>query len=129
VEYECSYNPNLNAVEAATSGTADVTALIELVHRISALCDQQRSANILVDHSQVDATPLTMRDVETLSRTMVACKETFQGRKCAHVVAKDLQFGLVRAWEAMIEIHGLTELETGLFTDRGEAIAWVRPAA
>jgi len=125
VEYECIYNPDLNAVEASTHGMADPTVLIAMVHRIAALCGQHASANVLVDHSDIDATPLTMRDVETLSRTTVAC-ETFQGRKCAHLVARDLQFGLVRAWETMIEIHGLTELETGLFTDRTEAIAWVK---
>jgi hypothetical protein len=34
---------------------------------------------------------------------------------CAHVVAKDIQFGLVRAWEIMIELAGVTDLRTMVF--------------
>ncbi len=97
---------------------ADITALIEMLHRIAELCGQEKSANILVDHSELDASHLTMNNIDTLSRITVSLKDTFRKRKCAHVVAEDLQFGLVRAWEIMVEIKGFTDMETRLFKNR-----------
>ena len=120
MKYECIYNPNLNTIEVSTHGLADMTALIAMVYRIAEICGQQKSANILVDHSELDVSLLAMSNIETLSHTIVSLKDTFKMRKCAHVVVKDSQFGLVRAWEIMVGIKGFTDIETGLFKIRIE---------
>jgi hypothetical protein len=126
MKYECSYYPNLNTIEVSTHGVANITALIEMLHRIAELCGQEKSANILVDHSALDASSLTMNNIDTLSRITASLKDTFKKRKCAHVVAEDLQFGLVRAWEIMVEIKGFTDMKKRLFKNRDEAIEWVK---
>ena len=125
MKYECIYNPNLNTIEVSTHGKPDMAALIEMVHRIADLCRQEKSASILIDHSELDASLLTMNNVESLSNESVALQDAFRMRKCAHVVAKDYQFGLVRAWEIMIEIKGFTDIETRLFKNRDEALEWI----
>jgi hypothetical protein len=125
MRYECVYNPDLNIIEATTEGLADMATMLEMVQHLTEICERERSANILVDHSKLDASSVTMDNVETLSLTVVSSKDCFKGRKCAHVVSRGLQFGLVRAWEALIEVNGFTELETSTFTDRDEAIKWI----
>jgi hypothetical protein len=126
MKYECVYNPNLNIVEVRTSGVADMTTMIEIVHRIAEICEREKSANILVDHSELDGSLLSMGDIETLSRTSASLRDVFKTRKCAHVVAEDYQFGLVRAWQTMVEINGLTDVEARLFKSRNEAVDWVK---
>jgi hypothetical protein len=129
MKYECIYDPDLDTIEATTHGLADLTTLIEMMHRIAELCRKQISANILVDHSDLDAGFLHMSEVETLSSASVSLKEAFGMRKCAHVVGNELQLGLVRAWEIMAEMYGLTDLEMMDFNHRDEAIQWLTSGA
>ena len=129
MRYECIYNSELNAVEAVTHGPADVTQLLGMLHRITELCRQQARANILVDHSDLDAGSLTMESIETLGRKAVSLKDILGSRRCAHVVASDLQFGLVRAWEIIVSMYDLSELETRLFKNRDQAIEWIKAGA
>jgi hypothetical protein len=75
MRYECSYYPNLNTIEVSTHGVANIAALIEMLHRIAELCGQEKSANILVDHSELDASPLTMNNIDTISRITVSMKD------------------------------------------------------
>lgn len=125
MDYDCIYNPGLNSVEAITLGVAEAARLKEMVFCIAGLCQQHSSANMLVDHSRLDASPVSMDDVRALSQATVLLKDVFDSRKCAHVVSTDLQFGLVRAWEALTELGGFPELDKGLFRSREEAVAWL----
>jgi hypothetical protein len=125
MDYEFTYNPNLDAVEVATHGLADLDGLKEMNHRIAEACERERSASILVDHSDLDVSRLSMSDVEALSRTAASFKHVFGNRKCAHVVSKDSQYGLVRAWEIMVDLKGLDEVDARTFRDRDEAVGWL----
>jgi len=129
MRFNSVYNPNLHIIEVTTDGLAAVTDLLEMVHRNAELCRKEGSANILVDHSELDASSLTMRDIQTISDACVSLKESFEKRRCAHVVSNALQFGFVRAWEMLIEANGLTELTTKLFKKREEALAWVKESS
>lgn len=126
MKYECIYNPKLNAVEGVTHGRADVAQFLEMLHRVMELCMKEETANILVDHSDLDAGSLTIENIETLGRTAASQKEICKVRKCAHVVTNDLQFGLARAWEIIVSMYNLTDLETRLFKDRDEATEWIK---
>jgi len=126
MEYNCAYNPNLNIIEVSTYGTANMTALLAMQDSIFGLCLQKKSANILVDHSATNASLLTMDDVSAISCSTVSLKDTLRMRKCANVVAEDLQFGFVRAWELMIEFIGFTDIETRIFKNRDEAVEWLK---
>jgi len=126
MEYDCFYNRELNAVEIATRGTAERTQLDNMLNRAAELCRQHESANLLIDHSQLDAGPLKVDEVRSLSWATVSLQDAFRHRKCAHIAVRDLQFGLVRAWESLSEIKGLTELDRMVFRSRDEAIAWLK---
>ncbi len=121
-EYE--YDSNSDTIEVTTTGAADVDELVDMVKSIAKLCGERPSANILVDHSSLDAGSVTMEEVRTLSSVTVSSKNTLGGRKCAHVVKNDLQYGLVRAWEMMVEVNGYPELKTRIFRERVDALQW-----
>ena len=59
-----------------------------------------------------------MEEVGNLSNITVGAKDIFKMRKCAHVATNDLHFGLVRPWEIMVEINGLTDLNAMVFKNR-----------
>ena len=125
MEYQCMYNPELDTVEGATHGKADAAQFLEMLNQVVALCGREKTANILLDHSDLDAGTLTMENIETLGRQAASKKDICMVRKCAQVVTNDLQYGLVRAWQIMVEMYDLTELETRLFKNRDEAVAWI----
>jgi len=129
MEYKCIYNPDLDIIEVATHGRADMAALFAMLQCIADLCGQHESAHILVDHSQLDAKNLSWDNIDKLSRNVVFLEDIFQKRKCAHIVLEDYQFGLVRSWEIMVEVKGCTDLETKVFRNRNEAIEWISSIA
>jgi hypothetical protein len=129
MRYECIYNPELNTVEGVTLGKADVAKFIELMDRVMGLCKREEAVNILMDHSDLDASSLTMENIERLGRTAASKKDICKVRKCAHVVINDLQFGLVRAWEIIVSMYELTDLRTRVFKVRHEAVGWIKADA
>ena len=120
------YDANADTVEATTDGTADTEELVEMVRHIAAMCAERPSASIIVDHSRLKAGTVTMDGVRTVSNATVSLKDVLGKRKCAHVVQNDLQYGLVRAWEMLVEVNGYPELEMRVFRARNEALDWVR---
>ena len=67
-----------------------------------------------------------MQDIETLGLTAASQKDICKVRKCANVVTNDLQFGLVRAWEIIVEMYDLVDFEIRLFKKRDEAANWIK---
>jgi len=127
MKYECSYNSALNIVETVTAGSASMTEMLEMLHCIVELCKRNESANIIVDHSKLDPDPLTTDALSNISRHVALAKDIFKNRKCAHIVAEDFQFGLVRAWETMVELAGVTDFYTNIFKNRADAVEWIQP--
>lgn len=128
MEYTCSYNPTLNTIEVFANGVANLTSLIEIEHQVAELCSKEKSANILADYSEVEPGPLTLCDIDTLGGVTVSLRDIFKMRKCAHIVATGVQYGLVRAWEIIIETKGFMDIETRVFKKRSEAIEWIKTA-
>jgi|GEM_PF-5927510 len=126
MKYECRYNQELNIIEIDTSGKANMSGLTDMHRSIVELCAREISANVLIDHSKLDLSQLSMAEVKNMSDITVFSKEIFKMRKCAHVVVKDIQFGLVRAWEIMTEIYGVIDLNMKVFKKRNEAIEWLK---
>ena len=120
----CRYNSVHNIIEVTTYGPASFPELIEIFNCIAELCVQQKSANILIDHSDLDVGALSMNEINNPRRLTASAEDILKMRKCAHVAVKDLQYGLVRAWEIMVEVNGFDNLETKIFRNRNEAIEW-----
>ena len=123
------YNPTLNAIEVTTSGTADLPGLSDMLRHIAELCAQHGSAHLLINHSRLDAGLINMNDIRHLGRATAQMREIFGMRRFAHVVDRDLQYGLVRAWETLAGLNGLSAVDNRLFRNRSEAVAWLATAS
>ena len=125
MKYECIYNATLNIIEVATKGVAAFGDMVDMLRCVVDICAQKASANILVDHTELDASQLTMHHIQKLSDMAAASKDILKNRKCAQIGTQDLQFGLVRAWEAMSKFNGLDELDTMVFRSKAAAYQWI----
>ena len=120
------YNSDADTIEVTTDGPADTKELEAMARSIAAMCAERPSANIIIDHSRLKAGAVTMNEVRTVSNVTVSLKDVLGKRKCAHVVENDLQYGLVRAWEMLVEVNGYAELEMKVFRARDGALEWAR---
>ncbi len=78
----------------------------------------------LVDHTPAEHTDYTIADVRALARWDHALSNhTRKGIAVAVVAPKDLQYGLARMWEALVEVTGW---ETMVFRSRSCAEAWIK---
>ena len=125
MKHECNYNTDLGFVEAVTHGAATREDMVNMCISIRNLCEKHPYANVVVDHSDLDAGPLSMDDIQYIADLVASSKSVFSGRKCAHIAVKDIQFGLVRAWETLVELSGMSDLYTMSFRSRDSAIKWI----
>ena len=70
------------------------------------------------------AHPLTIGNIEAAKYLSVSSKSILNNRKCAFVVFRNIELGLVRAWENMVEWSGGIGLETKIFKQKEEALEW-----
>jgi len=129
MKYECTYNHNMNTIEVSARGPADLKTSIEMTYRIAEICGQEKSANVLIDFLELDTSFITMGHIAALSRTAVSLQDALKMRKCAYVVARNLEFGFVRPWKTMISTNGFVDLEIRAFKNKGKAIEWVKAGA
>jgi hypothetical protein len=125
MEHACRHDPDLDLIEVTTSGRADPPGLMRMLADILEMARRQPTAAVLVDHSALDTTGVGMEVVEQLSSTAGAEFEILDGRRVAHVVTTDLQYGLVRAWETMTALESAASLAAMTFRSRAEALAWL----
>lgn len=123
--YTCTYHEELRAIVVTTEGTATLVDLQAMLRCVAELCNRHPSANILIDHRNLDVGLLSMDEIKSMSSLTIAAGDILQMRRCAHVARTELQFGLVRAWEIMIEIGGLTGFNAQVFRSRDAALAWL----
>jgi hypothetical protein len=82
MKYECSYNPDLNIIESVTHGLASMTEILDMLRCIVELYKLNESADIMVDHSKLDASPLTMDGISIISHHVSFAKDILKTRKC-----------------------------------------------
>ena len=127
MKYECIYNPDFDTFEVTSRGLGNLETMLEIGKRIIEFCLENPTAKVLVDHTRLDVTQITMNDLETMSRFVRLRMHPIGARKFAHVLENDLQFGLGRAWENMVAVHGtgLDTIETQMFREKEEAMRWL----
>ena len=126
MKFQCNYNSELNIIESATHGLGSRNEIIDMLRCILDLCIKNDTADIMVDHSDLDPSLMSMDDISKISRSVVEAKDILNKRKCAHIASKDIQFGLVRAWEIMIEIAGVPDFKTKVFREKKDALEWIK---
>jgi hypothetical protein len=126
MKHNSHYDFELNIIEFDTHGLATKNGIIEMLHSVTELCIQHESVDIIVDHSDLDASQISKNDILEISRHFTKVIDLMKTRKIAHIATKDLQFGLVRMWEIFVEIEGFPDLPLMVFRNKKSAIEWIK---
>lgn len=126
MKYNSQYDSELNIIESDTHGLASKNGLIEMLHSLIELCLQNDTADIIVDHSDLDASQLSTDDISEICRHFIKAIDLMKTRKIAHVATKDLQFGFVRMWETLVGIEGSLDIKLRVFRNKKNALEWIK---
>jgi hypothetical protein len=110
-------------LEVQTSEDANLIDMLEMLAAVISHSDFRAGANLLIDHTRLNAGPMTAADVHAAADKVSALRAEIGRMRCAHLVSRDLEFGLVRMWEAYVD--GRWDGSAECFRSRLEAISWL----
>ena len=109
-------------VTIRTSGPATAAGLIAFVTDLVADARFRPGMAILVDHSDLDARPLTGADIRAMADVVTRLDERIGTSRVAILVPNPLTFGYAR----MYELHAAeTQLHSRVFYSRDDALKWL----
>jgi len=121
VEFSVQYHNGF--FEVKTFGDAEVGKFRDILEALVTHEKWKSGTALLINHTELNSASLTTDDM----RTIVNFNAQYSGQvgksKCAHLVARDIEFGMVRMWEGWAE--NKWDVSEKLFKSRDEAIAWL----
>jgi hypothetical protein len=111
-------------LEVKTHGDATVEGMAAMIAGILSHERWQCGGAVLVDNSELNAGALTVAQIRSIADMASQGREQVGTAKIAHLVARDLEFGLVRMWEALVSQRWDARLMC--FRSRDEAVAWLK---
>lgn len=109
-------------VTIRTSGPATAEGLIAFVNELVADARFRPGMAVLVDHSDLDARPLTGADIRAMADVVIKLDERIGTSRVAILVPNPLTFGYAR----MYELHAAeTQLHSRVFYSRDDALKWL----
>jgi hypothetical protein len=122
VEYAIDFGGAPQDVTIRTSGLATADGLIGFVSDLVGDAQFRPGMSILVDHTQLDARPLTGADIRAMAEAVIRLDERIGTSRVAILVPNPLTFGYAR----MYELHAAeTQLHSRVFYSRDEALNWL----
>jgi hypothetical protein len=122
MEYTIVFGGALQDVTITTSGLASVEGLIGFVTDLVANPRYRPGMSILVDHTALDARPLTATDIRTFAMEVVRFDEQIGPSRVAIVVPDPLTFGFARMYELYAESAAV---RSRVFYAASDAHAWL----
>jgi hypothetical protein len=110
-------------VEVVTHGDADAATFRQFLDEMFGQEDWEPGTPVLHDHSDLNAAPLTVNDVSAIAHFCADSRADFGTSHLAVVVARDLEFGLARMWEAFVD--GKWDVTAQVFRTRDDAVSWL----
>ena len=121
MKYEVRYDDEF--FEVTTHGDAEPGGFEEFIDLLLGHEKWKPGTAFLVDHSELNAGPLTVAEVHNIADMCVRRRAQFGRARCALLVRRDLEYGLARMWEVFVE--GKWDVTANLFRSRNEAILWL----
>ena len=110
--------------EVKTSGVAEFKGFQDFAKSLIEHDMWKPGSNILIDHTELDASLLTTKDIRTIANLCGEYRTHFGKGKIAIIVARDLEYGMVRMWQAFME-NNVWDMSDKLFKSRDEAKSWM----
>lgn len=121
MEYRIEWHDGF--VESVTHGDGTFDGIAQMIGEMLSHENWRVGNGVLVDHSALNAGPLTMQEVRSLAELAGQARKQVGKARVAHVVSRDLEFGLVRMWENFVS--ALWEADVKCFRSRDDAVAWL----
>ena len=116
-----------NAIfEVTTSGDAILQGYYDFTKAIIEHKEWKPGGLILLNHTELNTGPLTIDNVQAISDISVKYSEQLGTAKVAIVVDRDLDYGMTRMWQGMVERHTTSFDSVKIFRNRDEALAWLK---
>jgi hypothetical protein len=112
-----------NYFEIKISGPAKLEIYAEFLDAVLEHEEWRPGSPLLVDETDLDTSPLTIGEVQEIAEMCAQRSAKIGKSKCALVVSRNLEFGMVRMWGAFVD--GKWDVQPNLFRSRDEAIAWL----
>ena len=110
--------------ELTTHGDADLGGQEELFDLLLGHEKWNLGAAYLVDHSELNAGPLTVAEVRGIAKMCEKRRAELGRARCAILVGRELEYGMTRMWEVFVD--GKWDVTEKLFRSRDEAISWLK---
>jgi hypothetical protein len=123
VHYTIEFGGELPGVRVRTGGAANRPGFMQLSDEIVDDPRFRPGTSILVDHSELDARPLSTNDLAAIGDHNVRLARRFGGAPIAIVAPSDLTFGLSRQAGGL---SGCVGLRICTFRSHEAALAWLR---
>lgn len=121
MKYEVHYDDEF--FEVTTHGDAEPGGFEEFVDLLLGHEKWKPGTTFLVDHSELNAGPLTVADIHIIAEMCGRRRAQFGRARCALLVPRRIEYGMARMWEVFVE--GEWDVTEHLFKSRDEAISWL----
>ena len=112
--------------EVTTSGDAILQGYYDFTKAVLEHEEWKPGGFILLNHTELNTGPLTIDDVQAIAIISEQYSEQLGTAKVAIVVDRDLDYGMTRMWQGLVESHTTSDDSTKIFRNRDEAVAWLK---
>ncbi len=124
MQHEITFADDVADVVLVTSGEANLPGFRAHLEALVTSKEYRPGMNILVDHSLLDANPLTPADMQAIADLVIEFDARIGPGLCAIVVPSPYKFRLAEIWQAQVDNEVL--MQTGIFYSREVAAQWLR---
>ncbi len=110
-------------LEVRTYGDAELQGFKDFLQAIFTHTHWHPGGALLINHSELNSAPLTNDKLRALASFIEPFQSQIEKAKIAILVARDLEYGIGRIWEAFVSEK--REYARKLFRSRDEAIFWL----
>ena len=112
--------------EVTTSGDAILQGYYDFTEALLEHEEWKPGGLILLNHTELNTGPLTIDDVQAIAIISKQYSEQLGTAKVAILVDRDLDYGMTRMWQALVESHTTSYDSVEIFRNRNEAVAWLK---
>jgi hypothetical protein len=121
VEFIVQYHDGF--FEVKTFGDAEVEKFRDVLESLVTHEKWKPGTSFLINHTDLNSAPLTTDDMIEIAKINSRYSAKIGKSKCAHLLARDLEFGMARMWETFVQ--NKWDVSVSLFRSRDDAIAWL----
>ena len=118
MEYSITQHDGFDQIVA--SGAADYDTMVAMITELISRPEWRPGSAILLDYRAFDAGPLKVGEISRLAELVSEHRSRIGPARLLFVVSRNLEFGLVRMWEAYVS--GNWDGDAMIFKSREEAL-------